>query len=381
MENKLYLPRFLEKKIPEYAQPGKVLVLYGARQVGKTTLIRRFLEAQDKARVAFYSGDDRETEKLFTSQSIAQYESLLAGKDLLVIDEAQRIGNIGLNLKIIVDHLPGITVITTGSSSFDLAQKVGDPLTGRKTTMTLFPLAQLELAKTENLREAHAHVEERLLYGGYPAVVTAHGFHEKQRVLKEIISSYLYKDILELDGLRKSKKIGDLLTLLAFQIGKEVSQKELGDNLDMSKETAGKYLSLLESAFVILRVGGFSRNLRKEVSKSSRYYFTDNGIRNAIINNFNPLDRRNDGGDLWENYIVMERIKKQSYHEIFSNNYFWRTYDQKEIDWVEEREGVLHGYEMTAGKKRKKEPREWRGEYPNATYEVLTQENYLEFIT
>lgn len=381
MEKEYSIPRFLEKKIQEYAQPGKVLVVYGPRQVGKTTLVRHFIQSVDPSVIAFYNGDDRETQKLFTAQSIETYRSLLAGKEMLVIDEAQRIDNVGLNLKIIVDHLPHLKIIATGSSSFDLARKVGEPLTGRKWTLTLFPVAQLELALFENVLQTRARLEERLVYGGYPGVLVAQESEQKQRMLREITSSYLYKDILELGGLRLTKKIGDLLTLLAFQIGKEVSLNELGNNLDMSKETVARYLALLESSFVVIRVSGFSRNLRKEVSKSAHYYFYDNGIRNTIINNFNPLQQRDDAGMLWENYIVMERIKKQSYHSLYANNYFWRTYDQKKIDWVEEREGALHGYEIQWGDKMKKMPREWLETYKQSTWQVIAKDNYLEFIT
>lgn len=380
MVKNTFIKRFLLKKLKEDLEPGRVVVIYGPRQVGKTTLINKYLEGV-KEPFDFYNGEDLETQKLFTVQSIAKYQSLLAGKKLLVIDEAQKIENIGLNLKLIVDHLPHLKVIASGSSSFDLAKQVGEPLTGRKRTLTLFPVSQMELGATEDYIETRSKIEERLVYGTYPKVLVTEGFPQKQRFLQEIVSSYLYKDILELNGIRHSKKITDLLTLLAFQIGKEVSLNELGGNLGMSRPTVARYLDLLEQTFVLVNIGGFSRNLRKEVTKNSRYYFYDLGVRNALINNFNTLDRRDDVGMLWENYLVMERIKKQSYAPIYANNYFWRTYDQKEIDWVEERDGKLFGFEIKWGKDKAKPPKVWLETYKNAEYKVINQENYLDFIT
>lgn len=380
MANTTFIDRILLDKLKEEVQPGRVVVIYGPRQVGKTTLLKKYLEDID-APFAFYNGEEIETQKLFTVQSVAKYQSLLAGKELLVIDEAQKIENIGLNLKIIVDHLPNLKIIASGSSSFDLAKKVGEPLTGRKRTLTLFPISQIELRSTEDYIETKSKLEERLIYGTYPKVIVTEGFSQKQHVLRDLVSSYLYKDILELNGVRYGKRIVNLLTLLAFQIGKEVSLSELGNNLDMSKDTVARYLDLLEQTFVLINIRGFSRNLRKEVTKNSRYYFYDTGVRNALINNFNPLDSRDDVGMLWENYIVIERLKKQAYHKIFSNNYFWRTYDQKEVDWVEEREGRLLGYEIKWGEGKVKAPKDWLGTYDNASFEVVDQENYLDFIT
>ena len=246
----------------------------------------------------------------------------------------------------------------------------------------MFPLAQLEIGQTEASFQVQSHLEERLIYGSYPEVVISDDNSQKERYLKEIVGSYLYKDVLELDGLRHSDKIVRLLQLLAFQIGSEVSFNELGTQLGMSKNTVERYADLLEKAFVIFRLPGFSRNLRKEISKSSRYYFYDTGIRNALISNFNPLELRDDVGGLWENYVVMERIKKQEYLQILSNNYFWRTYDQKEIDWVEEREGKLYGYEIKwETKKIRNPPKDWIEGYQNAQFQVIHRDNYLKFIT
>lgn len=380
MANNTFIHRVLLEKLKDSSQPGKVVVLYGPRQVGKTTLLKKYLESVSEP-LAFYNGEDLETQKLFTVQSIAKYKSLLSGKELLVLDEAQKIENVGLNLKLIVDHLPNLKIVASGSSSFDLAKQVGEPLTGRKCTLILFPLSQIELGAVEDLLETRSKLEERLIYGAYPKVLVTDGFPQKQDILRELVSSYLYKDIFELNGLRRSKKIVDLLTLLAFQIGKEVSLSELGGNLSMNKDTVARYLDLLEQTFVLINIRGFSRNLRKEVTKNSRYYFYDTGVRNALIGNFNSLDRRNDVGMLWENYIVIERLKKQAYQEIHANNYFWRTYDQKEIDWVEEREGKLFGYEIKWKEEKTKAPRVWLETYNNASFEVINQENYLDFIT
>jgi len=379
MVKNAFINRILLSKIDRVLEPGRVVVIYGPRQAGKTTLINKYLEGVSEP-LAFYNGEDIETQKLFATQSIAKYQSLLAGKKLLVIDEAQKIENIGLNLKLIVDHIPHLKVIASGSSSFDLAKQIGEPLTGRKRTLTLFPVSQMELSATEDYIETRSKIEERLIYGTYPEVLTTKGFAQKQEVLREIVSSYLYKDILELNGLRHSKKIADLLTLLAFQIGQEVSLNELSGGLEMSRPTVARYLNLLEQSFVLINIRGFSRNLRKEVSKNSRYYFYDTGVRNALVNNFNTLDRRDDVGQLWENFIVIERLKKQAYQEIYANNYFWRTYDQKEIDWVEEREGKLFGYEIKWKEKKIKAPRDWLETYDNASFEVINPEDYLDFI-
>jgi predicted AAA+ superfamily ATPase len=241
-------------------------------------------------------------------------------------------------------------------------------------------LSQIELSRQEELWQTQSNLESRLIYGSYPEVIISQNNEEKENYLKEIVSSYLYKDILELDGVRHSDKITRILQLLAFQLGREVSLSEIGAQVGLNQKTIERYLDLLKKSFVIFRVNGFSRNLRKEITKTSRYYFFDIGIRNALINNFNLLILRNDAGMLWENYIIIERIKKQNYQSIHSNNYFWRTYDQKEIDWVEEREGQLFGYEIKWGNKKAKTPKDWLENYPEAKWEIVNRENYLKFI-
>ena len=238
----------------------------------------------------------------------------------------------------------------------------------------------MELVSKENAALTQSCLESRLLYGSYPEVVLEEGNREKELYLRELVASYLYRDILEFETIRNSDKLSRLLQMIAFQIGKEVSLTEIGSSLGISKNTVARYMDLLEKCFVIFRVGGFSRNLRKEVAKSSRYYFFDVGIRNALIKNFNLLNLRNDTGMLWENYIIVERLKKQAYDRMLVNNYFWRTYDQKEIDWVEERDGGLFGYEIKYGKKQKKIPKEWIETYSGAEFSVVDQENYMKFI-
>jgi predicted AAA+ superfamily ATPase len=375
----MYIPQKQLNNLRQILSPGKVIVLYGARRTGKTTLVREFLK-EVKEPSLFVTGEDIAVHDFLASQSVEKLRAFVGDSRLLVIDEAQRIRDIGLNLKLIVDHIEGIRVIATGSSSFDLARHVGEPLTGRKFTLRLYPLAQLEIGWTENPAQTAANLESRLIYGSYPEIVLMADNRRREQYLKEIVASYLYKDILELDGVRHSAKIGRLLQLIAFQIGKEVSCAELATHLGMSKNTVERYLDLLEKAFVVFRLSGFSRNLRKEITKNSRYYFLDTGIRNALINNFNSLQLRNDEGLLWENYLVMERLKKQEYLGIAANNYFWRTYTKQEIDFVEERGGRLHGFEIKWGKGRNRPPREWVAAYPEATWQVVNRENYLEFI-
>ncbi|MDD3375260.1 MAG: ATP-binding protein [Candidatus Omnitrophica bacterium] len=358
---------------------GKVHVIYGARRCGKTTLLKKFIEEIQKT-CLFVSGEDIAVQDILSSQSIEKLKGFVRRNRYVIIDEAQKIDFIGLNLKLIVDHIPDVAVIATGSSAFDLARKMGEPLTGRKMSFHLFPLAQMELASRENTALTQSFLESRLLYGSYPEVVLEKDNREKEIYLRELVASYLYRDILEFETIRNSDKLSRLLQMIAFQIGKEVSLTEIGSSLGISKNTVARYMDLLEKCFVIFRVGGFSRNLRKEVSKSSRYYFFDVGIRNALIKNFNSLNLRNDVGMLWENYIIAERLKKQAYDQMLVNNYFWRTYDQKEIDWVEERDGGLFGYEMKYGKKQKRIPKEWIETYAGAQFSVIDQENYIKFI-
>lgn len=376
----MYIPQEQLRNLKRYTRPGKAVIVFGPRRCGKTTLLKHFVEDIEEEYL-FVSGEDINVHNYLCSQSIEKLKSFVGGRQILIIDEAQKIGNIGVNIKLIVDHIPGIKVIATGSSSFDLARQIGEPLTGRKYTLKMFPLSQIELGRMENRAETDSLLEERLIWGSYPEVVLCRDNSSKETYLKELVSSYLYKDILELDGLRHSDKLIKLLQLLSFQIGKEVSYNELGRQLGMSRNTVDRYLDLLTKAFVLIKMTGFSRNLRKEVSKNPRYYFYDIGVRNALINNFNPISIRDDLGMLWENYVIVERLKKQEYLDHKANNYYWRTYDMKEIDLVEEKGGKLYGYEIKWKKKKTKPPKEWKNSYTNSEYKVICRDNYLGFIT
>ena len=374
-----YIPQKQLENLRNLVIPGKVVVIYGARQVGKTTLAKKFLEGLDE-KVLFVDGDDITVRQYLESQSVSQLRDFVGDHSLLVIDEAQHVEKIGLNLKLIVDHIPNLKVVATGSSSFDLAKDVGEPLTGRKFVLKLYPLAQMEVSQIESRHETKANLESRLVYGSYPEVVTIRDNARRKEYLREIVSSYLFKDILALEGIRYANKLVRLLQLLGFQIGKEVSLTELGSQLGMSKNTVERYLDLLRKVFVIYRLSGFSRNLRKEITKNHRYYFVDNGIRNAVIQNFNPISLRDDKGQIWENYILAERMKWREYLRESGVAYFWRTYDRKEIDLVEERTGKLHGYEVKWAKTSKNAPRDWRVNYPGAGFQIIHRDNYLEFI-
>ncbi len=362
-----------------YFKPNKALVILGPRQSGKTTLLNDFLE-KTKLKFKLDSGDNIRTQEILSSQDFDKVLEYACGYELIAIDEAQRIRNIGLGLKILIDHIPGIHIIATGSSSFELAGQVGEPLTGRKITLTLYPLAQMELAKLFNTSELKARLEEFLVFGCYPEVVTADDRNEKKRLLNELVDSYLLRDILQLERVKSAKVLLDLLRLLAFQVGREVSWSELGSRLGIDTKTVARYLDLFEKGFVICNLRGFSRNLRKEISKKSKYYFLDNGVRNAVISNFNPLELRDDGGMLWENFLITERLKKQAYRGPHANNYFWRTWDQKEVDFIEEREGRLFGYEFKWGSRKTPTPREWLETYAGSEFTVINRENYLDFV-
>jgi len=314
-------------------------------------------------------------------RTVENYKRLLGQKKLLIIDEAQKVPDIGLILKLMVDHIEGIRIIATGSSVFDMTNKLGEPLTGRKYTFFMFPFAQMEFSKYENLVETKARLEERLIYGCYPELTYVESNRDKADYLNEIVNSYLLKDILEIDGIRNSSKMLNLLRLIAFQIGKEVSLDELGRQLGMSRNTVERYLDLLTKVFIVYKLPGFRRNLRSEITKTSRWYFYDNGILNALINNYSPISMRKDIGDLWENYVLAERLKYQHNSGMHVNNYFWRTYQQQEIDWIEEREGKLFATELKWNpRKTAKIPTAWARAYPDSNFEVIAPDNYLGWI-
>lgn len=361
-------------------KPNKVVLLLGARRTGKTWFLKNLLLKLDMPYL-YLNGDDASVQAIFKERTVANYVRLVGDYKLLVIDEAHRIPEIGWNLKLMVDELEGLHIIATGSSVFDLKAGTGEPLTGRRTELLLHPFAQIEYSTQESLVETQSRLEERIIYGNYPELIHLSSNEEKADYLREMVSSYLLKDILEFEGIRNSSKVSDLLRLIAFQPGKEVSNDELSRALGISKNTVDRYLDLLQKVFVLVKVPGFSRNLRKEVTRHARYYFVDNGVRNALINNFNPLSMRADTGELWENYVILQRLKYQSIKNVSSANYFWRTYQQQEIDWVEDRGGKLYAYEIKWKDNGKtKVPSAFKTAYPDAEFNVITPQNYLDWI-
>lgn len=361
-------------------KPNKVLIISGARRTGKTFLLKEIIK-NIKEPYLLLNGEDFNTGMLLSKRSVENYRQLIGSKKYLFIDEAQKIPEIGSILKLMVDELPGIRIIATGSSAFDLGNLAGEPLTGRKTTFYLFPLSEREFSHIESPVDRPDTLKQRLVFGCYPELVNFRDVSEKKDYLNELVSSYLLKDILAYENIRHSGKIFNLLRLLAYQIGNEVSYNELGKNLSMSKNTVEKYLDLLSKVFILFKVEGFSRNLRKEINKSPKWYFFDNGIRNSIVASFNAIDVRNDTGQLWENYMISERVKYQHYNHYRANNYFWRTYDQQEIDWIEEREGEINGFEFKWSETQVKVPAAWRKTYPNAGFTVINKDNYSEWLT
>lgn len=373
------LKRLLQDRITSRMEANKAVLIFGARRVGKTILINQLVN-NFEGKTMLLNGEDYDTLALLNECSIANYRHLLEGVKLLAIDEAQNIPNIGLKLKLIVDEIEGIRVIASGSSSFDLLNKAGEPLVGRSTQFHLMPFSQRELTPTESVLQTRQNLESRLIYGSYPEVVTMGSFEHKSDYLRDIVSAYLLKDILAIDGLKNSSKMKDLLRLIAFQLGNEVSYDELGKQLGMSKNTVEKYLNLLSKVFVIYRLGAYSRNLRKEVTKAGKWYFYDNGIRNAIIGNFNPLSIRQDIGALWENYLIGERIKANYNNGLGKEFYFWRTYDNQEIDLIEESTDSLTALEFKWGNKNPQIPNIFKETYPYSTFNVISRDNYLKFI-
>jgi uncharacterized protein len=375
--------RILLPLLSQTVMIGKVTILYGPRQVGKTTLISDFLALPETTSLQrFINADELVYREALASQDRQRLGELLGENQLLAIDEAQRVPNIGINLKILVDSYPQAAFIATGSASFELANQISEPLTGRTLTYYLYPVSYLEIRNTLGAFEAKSQLERWMIWGGYPAILVTEAVQLREKLLSELVGSYLYRDLLELEGLRRADKLVDLLRLLAFQIGNEVSLTELAANLALNRETVERYLDLLEKVFVIFKVRGFSRNLRKEISKTSRYYFYDNGVRNSLIQNFNPLQLRNDVGQLWENFLMVERRKAINYSGRTANSYFWRTYDQKEIDYIEESGGRLSGFEFKwKGEVRKAVRREFMETYPGSEVMTITPENFEAFVT
>ena len=375
----MYLKRDITDSVIKKLQPNKVVIVFGARRVGKTVLVKEILEKLDEP-ILSLNGEDINVHDKLAIRSVENYKQLIGSYRVLYIDEAQKIPDIGLKLKLMVDEIEGLKIIISGSSSFDISKEAGEPLTGRKYTFNLFALSENEYNQIENSISKIDKLRERLIFGNYPELLHLPDQTDKIDYLNDMISSYLLKDILVYENIKNSQTIFNLLRLIAFQVGGEVSLQELGKQLGISKNTVEKYLDLLSKVFIIHKVEGFSRNLRKEITKNARWYFLDNGIRNAIIANFNPIEARNDIGQLWENYMISERLKYQEYKKISSNNYFWRTYEQQEIDWVEERGGSLYGYEFKWKEDKVKIPTQWENAYPNASFEVINNLNFEKWL-
>lgn len=366
--------------LEDYLKLGKAVILYGPRRVGKTTLLRGML-ARTSLKYRLDSGENLEVQQVLSSHDFRLIDEYVKGYDLIALDEAQQIPGIGLALKIIVDQYPEKLVIATGSSSFELASQIGEPLVGRKVTLTLYPVAQTELLKEvrDNRFDMKQDLEKYLLYGGYPEVLTAETTDDKISAISDIVNSYLFKDVLAQNNIKGSDFIFRLVRLLAHQVGSEVSLSELATHTQADVKTVARYIDLLEKTFVIVRLGAYSRNLRREVTRKQKYYFLDNGIRNGVISQFNSLEKRDDIGALWENFVMVERMKKRSYERQYGSLYFWRTYDQKEIDLIEDYDGRLHAYEFKYSTDAPT-PTAFKEAYPDATFETINRNNYLDFI-
>jgi predicted AAA+ superfamily ATPase len=373
------IKRDLQQKIEKRLKPNKVVMLFGARRIGKTILMNSIMK-NFRGKNLKMNGEDYDTLALLENRSIANYRNLLNGIDLLTIDEAQHIPEIGVKLKLMVDEIPNIKILVSGSSSFDLFNQSGEPLVGRSVAFHLTAFSQNEISQMENSLMTKQNFEDRLIYGSYPDVVLMDNNNERKEYLKGIVDAYLLKDILMVDGIKNASKMKELLQLIALQTGSEVSYEELGQKLGMSKNTVEKYLDLLSKTFVIYRLGAFSRNLRKEVVKAGKWYFYDNGIRNALIGTYNSLSIRQDVGALWENYLISERIKHNLNYNLNKDLYFWRTYDGQEIDLLEIEGDVIHAFEFKWGDKTPKIPESFAKGYSQSTYQVVNRKNYLEFI-
>ena len=372
------ITRTIEVNIRKEIDTGrKAVILLGARQVGKTTLLRSlFPESSD---ILWLNGDASNTRLLLTAQSVERLRVIIGKHNIIIIDEAQRVADIGIVLKLIIDNIPDVKVVATVSSSLDLVDRTNEPLTGRKRQFKLFPISFAEMAGHHGLLSETNLLPHRLIYGYYPDVVNSPG--EERRLLQELSDSSLYKDILAFDKIKKSEQLTRLLRALAFQVGSQVSYTELGQLCGLDNKTVEKYIGILEQTFVIFRLGSYSRNLRNELKTSRKIYFTDNGIRNALIADFRPVELRDDVGKLWENFLVSERFKRNEYSESYSNPWFWRTQAQQEIDYVEEQDGHLSAYEFKWNPSAKtKQPKAFVAAYPESSFAVIHKDNFTEFL-
>lgn len=375
-----YFEREIVSEMERKLLPNKAVLLFGARRTGKTVAVEQLLAKVDGTPLVL-NGEDADARALLDNCTIANYKSLLDGFDILVIDEAQHVSEIGKKLKLIVDEVPNIRVVASGSSSFDLKNQTGEPLVGRASQFLLTPFSQAEISKKESLLDTRQNLETRLLYGAYPDVVLSESNKDRSDYLHSLVDAYLLKDILSVDGLKSASKMLDLLRLISFQIGSEVSYDEIGKQIGLSRNTVEKYLDLLSKVYVIYRVGGYARNLRKEVSKAGKWYFYDLGVRNAVINNFSALSLRQDVGAIWENYLISERLKCSYNRRLHHEFYFWKTYDRQEIDLIEcSDDSSIEAFEIKWGDKKPKCPVAFASAYSTASYTVLSKDNYLDYV-
>lgn len=360
---------------------GKVLLLIGPRQVGKTTLLKNILTSiSSEKKVQFWNCDESDVRQFLSEANSAKLKSFVGNSDFIVIDEAQRVKDIGLTIKLLHDSFPNVQLAVTGSSSLDLSNSINEPLTGRKFEYNLFPFSTNELVNHTSILEEMRLLKNRLVYGFYPDVVNNPG--EEKEILTNIVNSYLYKDVFEFQDIRKSSVIEKLVQALALQVGSEVSFNELGNLLGIDTVTVQRYVDLLEKAYVIFHIRSFSRNVRNELKKSIKIYFYDNGVRNSVISNFSPVELRSDIGALWENFLISERIKNNAYHNKHAKYYFWRTTQKQEIDFIEEVDQNLFAYEFKYNPKKvnSKCPVTFSNNYPNVPFDVITSENYMDFV-
>ena len=375
------IERELKAQVVKRIKPQKVMLIYGPRRVGKTLLLREIYN-EFEGKKLLLNGESSDTVRMLSDRSISNYKHLFAEVSLLAIDEAQHIPEIGMKLKLMVDEIPGLAIVATGSSSFDLQNQAGEPLVGRSTRFMLTPFSIKEINKQQPTFQTITNIDQHLVYGFYPELISIDSGAEQARYLTEIVDSYLLRDILAIDGVKNAQKMHDLLRLVAYQVGSEVSTDELGKQLGVSRNTAERYLDLLQKVFVLYRLGGYSKNLRKEVVKSSKWYFQDNGIRNAVLNDFRPFADRSseERGALWENFIIGERMKRKHNNMAGTNLYFWRTYDQQEIDLIEEDGDIITAYEIKSGKKTPRIPKAFANAYPKAAYNIVNRDMFWDYV-
>ncbi len=371
------ITRLIESCIESHLFKGKVLLIYGARQVGKTTLVKKLCQRFPGS--LYLNCDEPDIRASLENRTSTELKAFVGDHRLIVLDEAQRIPNIGLTLKLWVDQFPDVQIIATGSSSFELSDSVQEPLTGRKKEFHLFPISLEEIKAHSSQTEAHRLLERRLIVGSYPEIVQKEG-PEAESLIRDIAASYLYKDILMFHRIRNPEVLTRLLQALALQLGQEVSNNELSQLLGIDKNTVASYIHILEQNFVIFRLTSFSRNLRNELKKSQKIYFYDNGIRNAILNQFGPLALRQDLGALWENLMISERIKFHSNRLLVVNRYFWRSHSQQEIDYLEEDGGLLRAFEFKWKSKKQSIPPLFSRAYPDTPFAKITSEDYWRFV-